>query len=94
MLYAEFFRIQKEAGIDLPCREEHKHTDACHRYSFHDLKRACGTLNAAKMPKRVLNAFMRHSSSTTTEKYYINKERLLDGHVEQMFVSGVLKGSG
>ena len=39
---------------------------------FHDLKGACGTLNAAKMSKRVLNAFMCHRSSTTTEKYYIN----------------------
>ena len=90
-LYDEFYRIQKLAGIDLPCREDHEHTDACHRYSFHDLKRACGTLNAAKMSKRVLNAFMRHRSSTTTDKYYINKERLLEGQVDEMFVPSVLK---
>ncbi len=88
-LYEEYHRIQKEDGIDLPCREDHEHTDACHRYGFHDLKRACGSLNADRLPVRVLNAFMRHRSMSTTEKYYIHKERLLDGHVGEMFVPSV-----
>jgi len=42
-LYEEFGRIQDAAGIDLPCPENHEHTEACHRYGFHDLRPAFAT---------------------------------------------------
>jgi integrase len=90
-LLDEFHRIQRAAGIDLPCHETHKHTATCHVYGFHSLKKACGTLNAARLPEKVLNAFMRHSSVETTRRYYQNKQRILDGHVESMYVPNVAK---
>jgi integrase len=44
-LWVEFAKIQKaaltETGeriIDLACRENHEHTDACHIYGFHDFR--------------------------------------------------------
>ena len=55
-LDTEFHRIQKVAGIDLPCPDADKHecTDACHRYGFHSLRRGYATLNADSMPAPVL----------------------------------------
>jgi len=75
-LYDQWHNIQREAGIDLPCHEDHTHTPTCHVYGFHSLKKACGTLNAARMPEAALNAFMRHASGETTRKYYQNQERI------------------
>lgn len=43
------------------------------------------------LPERVLNAFMRHSSATTTRKYYQHQERMLDGVLGEMFVPDVTK---
>jgi integrase len=39
-LYTEFARIQKAAGIKLPCRNREKHDcgPSCHMYGFHDLR--------------------------------------------------------
>jgi len=45
-LDVEWHRIQEAAGIHTPCREDHRHTPSCHLYGFHDLRRACATLNA------------------------------------------------
>ncbi|HUT13606.1 MAG TPA: tyrosine-type recombinase/integrase [Thermoguttaceae bacterium] len=39
-LWLDFHEIQRAAGIDLPCHENHVHTPACHVYGFHDLRRA------------------------------------------------------
>ena len=33
-LWIEFNRIQKGAGIHLPCAERHEHTPSCHTYGF------------------------------------------------------------
>ena len=55
-LYAEFAKIQDAAGIRLECPEagNPRHgecTDACHRYGFHDERRAFATLNAPNTPR-------------------------------------------
>lgn len=96
-LYTEFARIQEaaldEAGeriINLPCREKHEHTPACHLYSFHDLRRAFATQNALQLTPNALQALMRHKSFLTTKKY-INQARQLDGAVEQLHVPDFLK---
>ncbi len=70
-LYNEFARIQKAAGIDLPCKTRGKHscTDACHLYSFHDERRAFATLNADRLTKDELRRLMRHKSGATTDRY-------------------------
>jgi integrase len=47
----------------------HACTTACHRYGFHDLRRAFATMNAANMSRESLQALMRHQSSLTTERY-------------------------
>ena len=96
-LYVEFARIQQAAKtekgeriIDLPCREKHEHTDACHLYGFHDLRRAFATQNALRLTENALQALMRHKSYLTTKRY-INMARQLDGAVEQLHVPECLK---
>ena len=90
-LYQQWHLIQDAAEINLRCPTagEHECTESCSHYGFHSLKRACGTLNAARLPEAALNAFMRHSSGETTRKYYLQRERLAKGHVDQMYVPDV-----
>ena len=68
--------IQKAAGIKLPCHEKHKHTDACHCYGFHDLRRAFATANATRMTADALQKLMRHRSYSTTKLYIAMAEQL------------------
>ena len=96
-LYDEFASIQmaavdanEERIINLPCREKHEHTDACHLYGFHDLRRAFATQNALRLAPDALQALMRHKSYLTTKRY-INTARQLDGAVEQLHVPEFLK---
>lgn len=89
-LYAEFGRIQAAAKIHLPCREEHEHTDACHRYGFHDLRRAFATMNADKLTADALQTLMRHKSYLTTQRY-INLARQMDEVVGKLHVPDVLQ---
>ncbi len=89
-LYVEFARIQKAAKIDLLCREKHEHTDACHFYGFHDLRRGFATQNALRLTENALQALMRHKSYLTTKRY-INMARQLDGAVEKLHVPECLK---
>ena len=89
-LWAEFERIQKAAGIHLDCRESHKHTDACYRYGFHDLRRAFATANAETLTPDALQALMRHKSYTTTQRY-INIGKQLNPSVAKLSVPDVLK---
>ena len=41
-------------------------------YTFHDFRRAFGTVNAPHLPPRVLQHLMRHRSGQTTQKFYQN----------------------
>ena len=86
VLWKEWGRIQKKGGVNRSCTEEHVHSPRCHVYGFHALKKACGTLNAKRLPKSVLNAFMRHRAFATTEKYYLNHDKLVEGVTDTMFV--------
>ena len=88
MLWTEFGRIQDAAGIHLECRETHKHTESCHRYGFHDLRRAFAT--AETLTASALQALMRHKSFTTTQKY-VNMAKQLNRSVEKLAVPDILK---
>jgi integrase len=92
-LDTQFGRIQRAAKIDLPCAEDHEHTDACHVYSFHDLRRAFATMNADKLTPDALQALMRHKSYQTTQ-VYINMARQMDQAVASLHVPEVLKKTG
>ena len=67
-LDSEFHRIQRAAGIHLPCREKHEHTPACHACGFHDLRRAFATVNAPGLSADDVQGLMRHKSYLTTKR--------------------------
>jgi integrase len=94
-LQNEFLRIQQAAGIHLSCKrkEQHDHTDYCHVYGFHDLRRAFATMNADKLTPDTLQALMRHRSYQTTQ-VYINLARQMDAAVANLHVPEVLKKAG
>jgi len=89
-LDVEFARIQDEAGINLSCDGDHEHTAACHRYGFHDLRRAFATMNAPNMTREALQSLMRHQSPLTTQRY-INIAQQLNPAVVSLHVPDVLK---
>ena len=89
-LQNEFRRLQQAANINLPCRGSHKHTDACHAYGFHDLRRAFATMNADRMTGDALQHLMQHRSYATTQRY-INMTRQLNEAVAALHVPDVLK---
>ena len=82
------------AGIFyLPCPDagdeiHGKCTPACHRYSFHDERRAFATLNAPNMTRESLQVLMRHRSPDTTDRY-INMARQLNPAVSKLHVPSV-----
>lgn len=97
-LDVEFARIQDAAKINLPCKvtgrrkgepyvvgDEHACTDACHRYGFHDERRAFATLNAPNMTREALKVLMRHASEQTAAKY-INMAKQLNPAVVTLVV--------
>lgn len=102
-LDVEFHRIQaaaivkdengKDQPLHLPCREQHEHTEACHRYGFHDLRRAFATQNAARLSADALQGLMRHKSYQTTQKYIAMTQHLRDAvdsiNVPSMFAARV-----
>jgi len=89
-LMNEFARIQKAAGIHLPCRESHEHTRFCHVHGFHDLRRAFATMNADRMSGQALQTLMRHKSYQTTLAY-TNPTRQIDDAVASLHVPEVLR---
>jgi integrase len=89
-LWEEFGRIQREAGINLPCHANHEHTPSCHVYGFHDLRRAFASVNAPRLSAPVLQKLMRHKSFTTTLRY-INLASELREAVDSMPVPEALK---
>ena len=97
-LYDEFARIQDAAGIYLACPyagdERHGEcTDACHRYGFHDERRAFATMNAMNMTREALQALMRHRDPNTTD-LYINYARQVKPAVANLHVPNVLRMGG
>lgn len=82
-LYRQFRRIQTAGGIDLPCDGDHEHTDACHTYGFHDLRRGFATEHALLVPAKVLQHLMRHKSFSTTE-LYIQRAEDANRYTEQL----------
>jgi len=89
-LWSDYAKIQDAAGIHLPCREKHEHTDACHHYGFHDLRRAFATVNAETLSADALQKLMRHRSYTTTQRY-INMAHQINQSIEQLYVPEVLR---
>jgi integrase len=87
-----FMRIQKSGGIDLTCERKHTHTDWCRTYGFHDIRRAFATMNAENLTAESLQAMMRHTSYSTTQRY-INVARLLRGITAKLSVPSVLARS-
>jgi integrase len=86
----EFHRIQRAAGINLPCPERHGHTPACHVYGFHDLRRAFATYNAERLGADALQTLMRHKSYQTTQ-LYINMARQMDDAALAIYIPDVLR---
>jgi len=94
-LYDEFARIQDAAGIHLPCPatgdlNHGECTPACHRYGFHDERRAFATLNAEHMTRESLQALMRHRDPNTTD-LYINYAKQLNPAVAKLHVPEILR---
>jgi integrase len=92
-LWAEFSRIQTAAGIMLPCdvnSPDHEHTEACHHYGFHDLRRAFATMNAAALSPDELQKLMRHKSYVTTQRY-VNMANRMQAAAQKLYVPPVLK---
>lgn len=89
-IWSEFHRIQKTAGIDLPCLEKHEHTEACRYYGFHDLRRAFATQNEENLTAEALQRLMRHRHYSTTQRY-INMARKLKQSADRLFVPDVLR---
>src|SRR5262245_49604062 len=83
--------FRRPAAIKLPCEVEHDHNDACHRYGFHDLRRAFATQNAPVLSADALQKLMRHKSYLTTQRY-INMAGQLNAAVDLLHVPDVLKG--
>ncbi len=83
----DFARIQKAAGIHLPCREDHEHTPSCHLYGFHGLRYAHATYNFGRVTDRELQGQMGHSSFNTTLRYIkyaeAHQERAYDAYLPQ-----------
>jgi integrase len=89
----QFVKLQRAAGIHLSCRKKHEHTDACHVYGFHDLRRAFATMNAPRLTAAALQSLMRHKSYVTTQRY-INMARQLDEAVAGLYVPEVSRPLG
>lgn len=84
-----FARIQNAAGIHLPCREDHEHTPACHRYGFHSFRYSFAQHNE-HLTHEQLQEQMGHRSGTTTDGYIDYGKRQRAAEVE-VFVPKVLK---
>jgi integrase len=84
-LYAEFRRIQRAAGIEVSCSQDHQHTPGCRFYAFHALRRGFASENVDNLPAEALQKLMRHTSYATTQRY-INMARRRKGITERLAV--------
>jgi len=76
--------------VNLSGSKEHTHTESCHRYGFHDLRRAFATMNASRLTADALQHLMQHKSYATTQKY-INMAKHEDEAVACLHVPEVLQ---
>lgn len=88
----EFAKRQDGARIRLSCNDSRPHdcTPACHRYGFHDERRAFATMNAENITREALQTLMRHQSPLTAARY-INMAKQINPAVANLHVPGVLK---
>ena len=83
---------KQSAEIHLECHEKHEHTDFCHVYGFHDIRRAFATVNAPQLTSVELQALMRHKSFQTTQKY-IRMAAAVERSAKKLSVPDVLTRS-
>ena len=86
----KFHRIQKAAGIHLPCDGEHEHTARCHLYGFHDEQRGFATVNHGHVSDHELQRLMRHRDRKTTLRYKNMTQQTHDA-ADRLLVPDVLK---
>ncbi|MDZ4689541.1 MAG: tyrosine-type recombinase/integrase [Planctomycetaceae bacterium] len=87
--------LQAAAGIDLPCIIPRPHgcTVACHRYGWHDFRRAFACNNATRLPATVLQHLMQHRSFQTT-KLYVQLAEQLRPTLQNLHVPAALQLAG
>jgi integrase len=83
----QFHRIQRAAGIKLPCKvkQVHECTPTCFMYGLHDVRRMYATENCDRLPLPVLQKKMRHQSVSTTMRY-VEMARKMKRSSEVVFV--------
>ena len=88
-LDVEFHKLQRAAGIALPCPNEGRHecTETCSVYGWHGFRYAHATYNYGRVSDRELMHQMGHSSRAMMD-YYARIARLNQARVYNGFVPG------
>jgi integrase len=89
----EFAKLQKTAGIHLPCSGNHTHTAKCHVYGFHDIRRSHATFNYGRVTDAELQEQMGHASFQTTRQY-IKYAKLHQHRPYNAFLPAALQPTG
>ena len=88
MIYPEFHKIQKAAGIKLDCPDSDLHdcNTECWYYGFHDIRRSFATTTGAELSPTELQAMMRHQAFATTQRDINDRERMKALSVDKLKV--------